>query len=442
VKRWIVVALIVLAVVVLVSPGIVGRLAERNIEENIEWADDESPNVSVTTERFDRGWFTSEGRHRVVLEGGSFRNAIDVYTASNSHPDLPALIITTRIDHGLVPLSSLSRDSGSIKPGLASTVSTFQFDPGNGELLEVPGTLYSKVGLAGTTESRFVLEAGSLAHEHLSAEWQGANLTFSTNPSSGAFGIDGNTEPFSISENNEVVHFGAITVGLEQVRSDYGFNVGKIEMQMGGLQVDSAQSPFGIASMSLEAKNDMRDERMNAHSLFSLAEVTIPGFGSLDLATDLTVLGLDAASLQVVTTAIREAQAAADPELAMQLLYPGIEGDVQKLVAAGGKLRFDQFDVTLPQGKLETSMDIQFAELADDVAFSWAAVLLAMTATIDVKMPAELYEFAQMMSPEAGSLVALGILKRDGDHYVMAAEYAQGLLNVNGAPMPVPMPGM
>ena len=46
------------------------------------------------------------------------------------------------------------------------------------------------------------------------------------------------------------------------------------------------------------------------------------------------------------------------------------------------------------------------------------------------------------MNPEAEALVAMGVLKRSGDDYVMDAEYAQGLLNVNGAPMPIPMPAM
>ena len=34
----------------------------------------------------------------------------------------------------------------------------------------------------------------------------------------------------------------------------------------------------------------------------------------------------------------------------------------------------------------------------------------------------------------------MGLLVPDGDDYIMNAEYAQGLVNVNGAPMPIPMP--
>ncbi len=65
-----------------------------------------------------------------------------------------------------------------------------------------------------------------------------------------------------------------------------------------------------------------------------------------------------------------------------------------------------------------------------------------MTANADVRMPATLFEYMQLMNPQAGTLVTMGFLQRDGDDFVMIAEYAQGLLNVNGAPMPIPMPGM
>ena len=34
-KRWIVILLVILALVILISPGIVGRLAEKNIEDSI-----------------------------------------------------------------------------------------------------------------------------------------------------------------------------------------------------------------------------------------------------------------------------------------------------------------------------------------------------------------------------------------------------------------------
>ncbi len=61
-NRWFVALLITLAVILLVSPGIVGRLAEKSVEENLDFVASENDEVVVTTESFDRGWFTSEGR--------------------------------------------------------------------------------------------------------------------------------------------------------------------------------------------------------------------------------------------------------------------------------------------------------------------------------------------------------------------------------------------
>ena len=44
---------------------------------------------------------------------------------------------------------------------------------------------------------------------------------------------------------------------------------------------------------------------------------------------------------------------------------------------------------------------------------------------------------ASMMSPEASQLEQF--LIQNGDVYEMRAEYAKGLLTVNGAPMPIPL---
>ncbi len=38
--------------------------------------------------------------------------------------------------------------------------------------------------------------------------------------------------------------------------------------------------------------------------------------------------------------------------------------------------------------------------------------------------------------------VAMGIFKKDGEYYEMKAEYSQGLVTVNGAPMPIPIQGL
>lgn len=441
-KRWLVAALVLLAVIVIVSPGIVGRLAEKRLDENIDWVSTENPGVSISTERFERGWFTSEGRHRVVFPGGAFHDAAVLYSDSAGSPDLPALIIDTRIDHGLVPVSSMSREAGSLMPALANTISAFQFDPGTGELIAVPGKLYSNIGVSGSSKSRFLLAAGSFEKDALAATWQGADLLVTTNPANGNISVEGGVQPFSITEHGGRVDVGTMTVALSQQTSDYGLNVGSVELAFESLSTESANEPFSMGPLALAAEASINDARFDGTTTFSMTDVVVPGMGNVAVTMNVSVQGLDAESLGRITAAMRQAQQIGDPATALQSVYPQIEADLQTLIASGAKIHFDQFDVRMPQGKVSTNFRVDFAEMDQDATFSWASVLLNMTASMDLRLPVEVYELVKMMDPAAESLVAMGILKRQGDDYVMAAEYAQGLLNVNGAPMPIPMPAM
>jgi uncharacterized protein YdgA (DUF945 family) len=442
VKRWLVAVLVLLALIIIVSPGIVGRLAEKSLDENIDWVASENPEVSISTERFERGWFTSEGRHRVVFSGGAFHDVAVLYSDSAGSPDLPTLVIDTRIDHGLVPVSSMSRESGSLMPALANTISTFQFDPGTGELIAVPGKLYSNIGVSGTSESRFLLAAGSFGEDALAATWQGADLLVTTNPANGNISVEGSVRPFSITEHGGRIDVGAMTVDLSQKKSDFGLNVGNVDFELESLSGESDNGPFSMGTLAFAANASIDDARLEGATTFSVADIVVPGMGNVALTVDVSVHGLHAESLGRVTAAMRRAQRSGDPESALQSIYPQIEADLQTLISSGAEIRVDQFDVRLPQGNLYTNFQVDFAAMDEDATFSWASVLLKMTASMDLRLPVEVYELVKMTNPEAESLVAMGFLKRQGDDYVMAAEYAQGLLNVNGAPMPIPMPAM
>jgi len=441
-KRWLVVLLVLLALIILISPGIVGRLAEQNMEENIRWAETESPGMNITTEDYHRGWFTSEGRHRVVLQGGQFREASKKYAAATGNPELPSLIVDTRFDHGLVPFTSLSREAGSLTPGLASTVSTFQLDPGNGELIALPGTLYSNVSLTGASDSRLLVETGNYEHEDILVNWEGADLAIYSDHHSGELSIHGAIDPIAIDSDDGHSSIGAIRIDADQLRTNYGFNVGPAKITLGTMTLEDDGKKFVFGGMDASMTSTLEDDRVNSTGTVSVRDVAIPGFGNVAMVMNTSMNGFHAESFGAIVKALREAQAADDPELAMQMLFPAIEGDLQTLASSGAELRFDQLDITLPQGTVETKIVMDVAEMDASVDFSWPSVLLKMTASVDIKVPAELFDLARSMNPQAGSLIAMGILQKDGDNYVMVAEYAKGLVTVNGAPMPIPIPGL
>jgi uncharacterized protein YdgA (DUF945 family) len=439
-KRWFVVLLVVLALVVLVSPGIIGRIAERNIEDNIQWAETENPAVHITTESFDRGWFTSEGRHRIALQGGQFGSAIAKYSATTGNPEPPSLIIETRMDHGLVPWSSLSRESGSLAPGLASTISTFQLDPGNGEPVELPGTLYSKVSLGGASDSRLVLEAGGFEQADTSIGWEGAELAISHDRGTGELAVHGTIKPWNMAGDDGGATIGAIQIDSEQVRTKHGISTGLAEVNVGAITINGGSGQVEIGGITFRIDSGIDDERFNTSSTIALNDVVIPGFGDVAVTFDSSMNRLHAESLGGIASTLRDPQGAETTDWAV--LFPLIDDDLQELLSRGLEIRIDRLNVSLPQGTVITKFIVDVPAMDADADFTWPGVVLAMTASADLRVPAALYDLAAMMSPQAGSLLAMGILKKDGEDYVMEARYEQGLISVNGAPMPIPIPGL
>ena len=433
-KRWLVAALVLLALLVLIAPGIVGRMAEQNIADNIEWAEDETQGVTIQTEEYERGWFTSEGRHRVVFEGGQFAEASEAYRDSTGNESLPSLVIDTTLAHGPLP-------GGSLLPGIASTVSTFHIDPGNGELIEIPGQLTSDVGLDGSSSSRLLLESSSFDNEGMRFEWEGADLDITSNPASGAVTVDGEVNPVRLAADGTTIGLGQISITADQARSDYGFTIGTVDMKMGEITVQDEASGFSIGGMAVTADSQVDDARLNVSSGFAMTSMMIPGVGAVDFDMDVDLNSMDAAAIGAISTALQDAQSSADPEAALAGVYPAIESDLQTLFNRGFSVNFEKLDVTLPAGVVATSFEMDVPE-SDSGSFDWGSVILNSTASLNMRIPSDVYDFAAAMSPQAGSLLAMGILAQDGDDYVIEAEYAQGLFSVNGAPMPIPIPGL
>lgn len=432
-KRWLVVLLVLLAVLILVSPGIVGRLAERNIEQNIEWAGRGDAGVSVETQSFDRGWFTSAGRYRVEFDGLRFREARQRYEQATGQPALPALIIETRLEHGPLP-------GGTSAPALAASVSNFALDSGDGGSAPVPGALYTRVGLSGTSTSQLLLEPGSMDLHGVRLEWQGADLTFVADPSEGALGVEGVVEPWQAFIGSTEVDAQEIRVFARQVNSGYGFNVGSIELSTGGITTRASGMSVSLAGVTLEVDSAVDDDRLNAESRLSLAALKVPGYGEASLELDFVLHGADAASVAVLSDALQQAGDAHDPAAALAELYPQIEDEVATLLARGFGLELRQLDLALPQGRIAADLKIEVARSAEAADVDWASALLATTASLNLRLSGTVYEMLAATNPQAGALLAMGILKPDGGDFVMEARYAQGLVNINGAPLPVPMP--
>ena len=434
-KKGIIVLLVALALIVLISPGLIGRMAEKSVDDNLNWAAQESGGLTVTSENFNRGWFSSQGQHRVEVKDDNLKLMLGSVTGSDDLGELPVLIIDTRLDHGLIPVSSMTRDKGSLAPGLGNAVSTLSIELPDGKRIDLPGNVYSKVAISGELQSNYVLPAGSIEDDGGTVTWDESDIDITTNPRNGTVTAAGRIGKLSIKDGQDHVELNGLNFNASQVPTKYGFSTGHMHMELGSLAATtSGISSGGIKHMKLDAKTELRNGQLHGRTQLEIDSEDIPQFGEVSLVADVILAGADAAAVGAIQAALEAQGPNPDPEQMMAI----VGDDLKRLLAAGVELRLDRLDVTLPMGTVKSKIDLKVKQ--DDAAtFEWTSLLLTTEASADISIPQELLDMAMQVNPEIGAAVGMGFLKLKGDVYEMQAEYAKGLLTLNGAPMPIPL---
>ena len=437
VKKGIVVLLVFLAVVVLVSPAIVGRLAEQSMDENLNWAASESGDVKVTSERFARGWFSSEGQHRIELQDGDLLTALQALAGPISAGDLPVLIINTRLDHGLIPVTSMARDKGSLAPGLGSAVSTMQVELPDGEIIDVPGTIYSEVTLGGQLHSNYVLDSGSRDKDGVSASWGSVDINVATDPQTGTVEYDGSVASLSFTADQDSMSLDALSFEGRRVPTRFDVAIGDLDFALEGLALGNAMGGgFRASRLAVTGSSSLDGDRLDSKARVS-ATNDVPGLGPVSYELDLSLDGVDAASMGALQAKVTEMNTAPEP----MAVYASIEPDVQRLFAAGFDFNIKRLEITLPQGTMTSVMRFSLGE-GDPATFDWSSLLLDTEASLDISIPVDMVEAVAADNPQAAMLIGGGYLVRRGDAYVTEARLKKGLLTINGAPIPIPLGAM
>jgi len=436
VKKGFVALLLVLALVVLVSPGIIGRLAENSMDENIDWAVSENSDVVVTTTGFERDWFTSAGQHRLELLPGKLYYTILATFANADTDTLPALIIDTHLDHGLIPVSSMARENGSLLPGLGSAISTLSIEFADGSVLPLPGTLFSRVGLTGEVQSRLMLAPDGIEADGVKLDWGETEFLFTTNPNSGSVGVLGALDSLVIESADETMIVGKAEVDVDLATTSFGFMVGPAKITLDPLSIVSAEETVTVGPLYVESDSSLEDGRLSADVTFRVESAPIPTGDSIGMTVVARLVDVDAAALGKLkhsTDAMRSAgaDAAARTEA---------EADLMGVLASGMQLHFDQLDIATPMGQITSRLSATVTA-SDDDDYTWASALMVLDASAEFSFPEPLVDLAIQFNPDLSAAIGMGFLRKRDDFYVLEAAFKQGLLTVNGAPMPIPLTG-
>jgi hypothetical protein len=444
VKKGVVVLLLALALLVLVSPGIVGRLAEWSVDESLDLAANDSGEFVVTSSGFDHGWFTSAGQHRIELREGELYTTLLGAFSDPTTDRLPVLLIDTRLDHGLIPLSSMNRENGSLMPGLGSAVSTLSLELADGSITALPGALYSEVGLTGELQSRFLLTADSFAAEDTRVDWGDARFLLTSDARSGHVTVSGGLQSLAIETGQQTAILGRTGIDFDLRQSGYGFRIGPVKLTLDSIAVVAAAETVTAGPFYLQSDSRIVADRLDAELTLRFDNVPLPmgGVGGMRDVSEIEVVArlenVDAAALGILKHSVDAYRAASDYA---QMASIDMQGDLLRLLAGGMTLHLDQLDIAGPLGQITSRFSATVGETpVDDI--SWGAALLALDASADISLPAALVDMAVQDSPDMLAVIGMGFLQKKGDYYVMKAAFKQGLLNINGAPMPVPLTGL
>jgi uncharacterized protein YdgA (DUF945 family) len=435
VRKSIVILLVIAAIVVLLSPGIIGRIAEKSVDSNLQWAADENEGFVVTAERFNRGWFSSEGRHRVEIRDPGMRDALSTLAGREPGDGDPSLIIDTRIDHGLIPVTSVGRAEGSLAPGLGRGVSTLFIEFTDGQTVAVPGTIYSTIGLTGVLSANYIVGPGTLEADGSTASWGDTNIELSTDQKAESFVFDGSIESLDVSDAGDTLRLGKTAFSGVQRPSRFGISIGDFEIAAESVAVEEAGiETYRLGPVAISGTSDTDGERVNGEFRMSIDALAVPGYGESGFDVAIRFTDLDGASLGSMVRKLEDAGDEASPQELQFLL----QDDLEDLVAAGFELHVDQFDFELPQGPVALKMRFTVEE-SGGTDFDLSSLLMTLDAEADLTASEGFVDHAMVMNPDAGAIIGMGYLRKNGDVYEMRAEYAKGLLTINGAPMPIPM---
>ena len=424
-NKGIVALLVVLALLVLVSPGIVGMLAEKSVDEQLEWAELENQDIVITAEQFDRGWFSSQGRHRIELRESGSTDGIKLMLVPFFGHTTPALVVDTTLSHG--PVAMTGGKSGSLSPGLGKAVSTLSFESDDGKVFAVPGTVYSSIALNGDLTSNYIAEADS---NEIGA-WGDIDISFGSKVSSGAYAYNGNIESVQLADNG--IALTKLVFNGDLAMSEFGFAVGDMALTLDLLAFDSGSAEaFSIGPVVFESSTSVNDDKLDSVSELNMIVGDVPGLGHIGLDTRFTLGDVDGAALQQLVQRSRGLPSNSSPEE----LLGAIEEELLGFLAAGVNLHFERLDIALPQGTIKSVMNFKFLE-NDKSDLVWSSLLLSLEADAKFEVPQLIADMAMLMSPQAGLVESF--LVKNGDIYELEAAYKKGLLTVNGVPMALPI---
>lgn len=422
-RKLILLLVAVILALVLVTPRVVGGLAQREVNDYVAGFNAEAATrfgPQITEHSYERGWFDARSSQRIALNAGSDEAPV-------------FLIIDNQVEHGLI-----LNGSGF---GLAEVHSGFSLVD-EYERVELPLTAVTRIHLNGSASS--LVSGKAIDHRFDESgsrlQWDGGELRFDVGSDGTSIAANGNVGRLQFVQEENRFTFGPMRFAGDQKLSEHQFWLGASSMSVDELGLeDPAAGSFQVRKFAFESDVRLDRERLTYELVVDADQIATPGFdgGSLHIDLELTDFHAETAAR------LRDKYAKqTDPVAAPEPGWAEIEADLLALLAHGGKLDIEKIFFATGSGRLDASAQMVIDQ--DVGAPVLTELLMALRGQLDIVVSKTLLATAAEHNPQLGQATTMlyraGYLLEENEDFVLKAAYSGGLLTINGLPLPVPLP--
>jgi uncharacterized protein YdgA (DUF945 family) len=421
-RKLLLIIVIVTALVLLLAPGVVGGLTERRVADYVDAVQDglvHYPSVTLATDRYERGWFSSAMSQTITLP-------------STDGQDPARLHVESTVAHGLL--------AGAARLQLARVDSIVHLEQ-NGERLRLPIDITTDFGLDGAATTR--VTGTRLAHEDAQREqrvsWDGGELLIEVSGDAARLKVEGELAALEARDGISDVVIGPLSVSSRQARSAHGLWTGTGELTLGELALTTlGEQVLLVQDLHLRASTVLAAETIDYHLELHGARIASGNLrqGRFDLVMELS--RLDPTPLARLTREMRRIAntipaGSAPPSLAWA------EPDAVAMLRKGASLTVQPLAFASDHGNFDAALALTVSP--DPRAQRVSDLMGSLQGSLNLRASKDLLETLAGVQPEFGSTAAMlfqaGLLAEDGDDFTIEARYRNGLLTINGLPLPL-----
>ncbi len=421
-KRLAKILLLLTILLIVALPGAVGMIAERQHDRLAM----QLPGDQLSKESYERGWFSSQSRYRYRIDDERLTELAATITRETG--DGHALVVDSKLYHGPVPALA----GGRAAIAWTDAESSLALLAPSGQEVPLPGALRSRVEADGSSVFVYTAEPESrqLGNE-LTLRWEEMRVYAEVGRNATMLEVDGEIGQITLEDNDTGIVFGPASIRADQVQSR-----NKLWTGDSALQIDAVRLPeFETGTITFDTRIREVDDTASYAVELRLRDVRGPGLDGDDLHIDLYMERIDAAALSEVIE-LAESYPGNGP-----VLMADRDALFARLLRPGPALRLRTLKIPTPDADIEGTA---FVTVEPGTGTALSDLGRGVAGETTLYLPQAIVHDAESGGPpEVREAIALmrrfRILVPDGNRYRIEADYAGGLLTVNGFPVPVPV---